>query len=68
LGDALRGDPSLFAREAAIEAQWKIVGPALGDVTPIYEYAPNTWGPVEAESMMDPLGGWFDSKGSSALR
>src|SRR6185437_9812959 len=24
----------------------------LGDVTPIYEYAPNTWGPVEAESMM----------------
>jgi len=68
LGDALRGDPSLFAREDAIEAQWKIVGPALGDVTPIYEYAPNTWGPVEAKSMMDPLGGWVDPKGSSALR
>jgi len=68
LGDALRGDPSLFAREDAIEAQWKIVGPALGDVPPIYEYAPNTWGPVEAESMMDPLGGWVDPKGSSALR
>jgi glucose-6-phosphate 1-dehydrogenase len=68
LGDALRGDPSLFAREDAIEAQWRIVGPALGDVPPIYEYAPNTWGPVEAESMMDPLGGWVDPKGSSALR
>ena len=64
LGDALRGDPSLFAREDAIEAQWRIVGPALGDVTPIHEYAPNTWGPIEAESMMDPVGGWIDPKGA----
>jgi hypothetical protein len=27
-------------------AKWKIVGPALEDVTLIYEYAPNTWGPA----------------------
>ena len=68
LGDALRGDPSLFAREDAIEAQWKIVGPALGDVTPICEYAENTWGPVEAESMMERVGGWIEPKGAPALR
>ena len=62
LGDALHGDPSLFAKEDAIEAQWRIVGPVLGDVTPVREYAPNTWGPAEAKSMMEHLGGWVDPK------
>jgi glucose-6-phosphate 1-dehydrogenase len=62
LGDALHGDLSLFAREDAIEAQWRIVGPVLGDVTPVYEYAPNTWGPAEAKSMMQHPDGWVDPK------
>jgi len=35
--------PVLFAREDAIEAQWRIVEPVLGDVTRVYEYEPNTW-------------------------
>jgi glucose-6-phosphate 1-dehydrogenase len=60
LGDALRGDQSLFAREDAIEAQWKIVEQALGDVTPVYEYEPNTWGPAEADSMIEDPGGWLN--------
>ena len=51
LSDALHGDPSLFAREDAIEAQWKIVENILGDVTPVHEYEQNTWGPAEAASM-----------------
>ncbi len=64
LGDALRGDQSLFAREDGIEAQWRIVQGILGDVTPIYEYEPNTWGPVEAESIMkDPIG-WVNPQPS----
>jgi glucose-6-phosphate 1-dehydrogenase len=46
-------------------AKWKIVGPALEDVTLIYEYAPNTWA---SRSMMDPVRGWVDTKSSSALR
>ena len=62
LGDEPHGDPSLFAKEDAIEAQWRIVGPVLGDVTPVHEYAPNTWGPAEAKSMMEHLGGWVDPK------
>jgi len=60
LGDALRGDPSLFAREDQIEAQWKIVDAVLGDVTPVYEYERNTWGPSEAGSMMEDPGGWLE--------
>ena len=60
LGDALRGDQSLFAREDAIEAQWRIVEPVLGDVTRVYEYEPNTWGPAEADSIIEDPGGWFN--------
>jgi glucose-6-phosphate 1-dehydrogenase len=65
LGDALRGDPSLFAREDAIEAQWKIVDTVLGDATPIHEYEQNTWGPAEAASMIEDPGGWLDPKPTS---
>ena len=34
LGDAMVGDPTLFARQDAVEAAWKVVDPVLGDVTP----------------------------------
>lgn len=47
LGDALEGDQSLFAREDAIETQWGIVEPVLGDVSPLHVYERNTWGPDE---------------------
>jgi glucose-6-phosphate 1-dehydrogenase len=62
LGDALHGDPTLFAREDQIEAQWRIVESILGDVTPVHQYGQNTWGPVEAESMIEPSGGWLNPK------
>jgi glucose-6-phosphate 1-dehydrogenase len=52
LGDAMRGDPSLFARQDAIEAQWRIVDPVLEATTPLYPYEPATWGPVEAERLL----------------
>jgi glucose-6-phosphate 1-dehydrogenase len=60
LGDALQGDASLFAREDQIEAQWRIVDPVLGDATPVHEYAQNTWGPAEADSMTRDSGGWLN--------
>jgi glucose-6-phosphate 1-dehydrogenase len=60
LGDALRGDPVLFAREDAVEAQWRVVDPVLGDVTPLYEYAPHTWGPREADQLIASDGGWLN--------
>ncbi len=47
LDEAMRGDPTLFARQDEIEAQWRVVDPVLGDVTPVYEYAPGTWGPAQ---------------------
>jgi glucose-6-phosphate 1-dehydrogenase len=48
LGDAMRGDPSLFARQDTIETQWRIVEPVLDGREPPFPYQPGTWGPPEA--------------------
>lgn len=66
LGDAIRGDVSLFGREDAVEVAWRIVDPILARKTPVYEYAPGTWGPAEAEAMMLPYGGWHNPRAAKA--
>ena len=59
LGDAMEGDTELFAREDAVEAEWQVVDPVLGhDATPLYEYEPGTWGPVEADQLIAGDGTW----------
>jgi glucose-6-phosphate 1-dehydrogenase len=62
LGDALRGDPTLFVREDSVEAAWNVVDPVLGSATPVHEYDPNTWGPMEADRIIADNGGWHDPK------
>jgi glucose-6-phosphate 1-dehydrogenase len=59
LGDAMRGDARLFAREDAIEAQWRIVDPVLDVKSPPQPYEPGTWGPAEADRLVAGIpGGW----------
>jgi len=58
LGDAMQGDATLFAREDYVEEAWRIVDPVLKAGTPVYEYAPGTWGPKEVGSRVSPPGGW----------
>ena len=58
LGDAMEGDPGLFARQDAVEASWAIVDPVLHIPTPVFEYEPGTWGPAEAERLVADAGGW----------
>jgi glucose-6-phosphate 1-dehydrogenase len=58
LGDAMRGDPSLFVREDIVEAAWRVVDPILGNAASLYEYEPHTWGPAEAEQIIVGDGGW----------
>jgi glucose-6-phosphate 1-dehydrogenase len=60
LGDALRGDPALFGREDGIEAQWAVVQPVLGDVTPVYEYSRGSWGPAEASRLIEGDDFWLN--------
>jgi glucose-6-phosphate 1-dehydrogenase len=58
LGDAMAGDPTLFAREDYVEEAWRIVDPVLKADTPVYEYEPNTWGPSEVDEKVSPTQGW----------
>jgi glucose-6-phosphate 1-dehydrogenase len=59
LGDAMRGDASLFGREDAVEQQWRIVEPVLDEKTPPSIYEPGSWGPKEAERLVAGVtGGW----------
>ena len=57
LGAAMGGDSTLFAREDYVEEAWRIVEPVLKKNTPVYPYAPKTWGPDEVERVSPP-GGW----------
>jgi len=58
LGDALRGDPTLFAREDYVEEAWRIVDPVLHDASIVGQYEPGTWGPRETSDVIMPPGGW----------
>jgi glucose-6-phosphate 1-dehydrogenase len=63
LSDAMRGDPTLFAREDQVEAAWRIVDPILGNVTPVHEYLPGTWGPEESEALVEGAASWHSPGG-----
>jgi glucose-6-phosphate 1-dehydrogenase len=58
LGDAMAGDPTLFARQDVVEAAWAIVDPVLRGPGPLFEYEPGSWGPREAEALTAAVGGW----------
>jgi glucose-6-phosphate 1-dehydrogenase len=58
LGDALSGDPTLFAREDYVEEAWRIADPILDQAEPPREYEPGTWGPQDRN--VTPPGGWQD--------
>jgi glucose-6-phosphate 1-dehydrogenase len=65
LGDAIAGDPTLFAREDAVEAAWAIVDPVLDDATPVHPYDAGTWGPADADRLTREVGGWVSPKSNA---
>jgi glucose-6-phosphate 1-dehydrogenase len=62
LGDAMKGDATLFARGDGVEAAWHVVQPILETPMSLHEYEPNTWGPREADRLIE--GGWHNPQGS----
>jgi glucose-6-phosphate 1-dehydrogenase len=62
LSDAMRGVGELFGRQDVVEAQWRIVEPILGNVTPLYIYQPGTWGPDETSQLIARDGPWFNPR------
>lgn len=59
IGDALRGDPSLFAREDGVAEAWRIVEGVLVDRPPVVPYARGSWGPGEADRLLAPETEWI---------
>ena len=56
IGDAMDGDPTLFARQDSVEAAWAIVNPVLEHGNPLFVYECGSAGPAEARSLVG--GGW----------
>ena len=60
LGDAIRGDTSLFTRDDSVEAAWRVVDPVLTAGTPVLEYEPGTWGPRPSAEVVNDGDTWHD--------
>jgi glucose-6-phosphate 1-dehydrogenase len=58
--DAMVGDPTLFIRTDEVEQAWRIVDPILdawqADRTPLASYPAGTWGPKEADELIEREG------------
>jgi len=58
LGDSMNGDATLFARQDVVEAAWAIVDPVIHGPSALHEYEPGSWGPKEADKLVEEVGGW----------
>jgi glucose-6-phosphate 1-dehydrogenase len=58
LGDAMCGDATLFARQDVVEAAWAIVDPVIHGPSTMYEYECGSWGPPQADRLVEQVGGW----------
>jgi glucose-6-phosphate 1-dehydrogenase len=58
LGDAMMGEPMLFASQEFVEASWRIVDPVIARPRQVRLYEPGSWGPPEAETLAADIGGW----------
>jgi glucose-6-phosphate 1-dehydrogenase len=60
LGDAIRGDASLFTRGDSVEAAWRVMEPILGSAAAPIEYEPGTWGPPASAAVLANGERWHD--------
>jgi glucose-6-phosphate 1-dehydrogenase len=60
ISEALIGDTAHFARQDEVEAAWAIVDPVLNMQTQPYEYTPGTWGPREADDLIQGPCSWHN--------
>jgi glucose-6-phosphate 1-dehydrogenase len=62
LGDAIRGDTTLFTEDQAVEAAWRVVDPVLSNPLPVVPYDPGTWGPAAADAVIEGDETWHNPK------
>lgn len=56
IGDAMKGDHTLFARADSVEFAWSVVEPVLDGATSLHVYEPGSWGPAAAEELAGAAG------------
>jgi glucose-6-phosphate 1-dehydrogenase len=60
LGDAIRGDTSLFTQDDSVEAAWRVVDPVLTAGPQVLEYESGTWGPPASNEVVNDGDTWHD--------
>lgn len=55
---ALVGDSGRFKRQDVVEENWRIMQPLIDNPPPVHPYAPGTWGPAIASTLVADHGGW----------
>ncbi len=67
LGDAIRGDNSLFTSDECVEAAWAVVDRILSHKNAVQFYDPGTWGPASAAKVVVGEEGWHDPQPETTL-
>ncbi len=52
--EAMEGDHTLFIRQDGVERAWEILQPVMEHPTPVHAYEAGSWGPAEADSLIQP--------------
>jgi glucose-6-phosphate 1-dehydrogenase len=60
LTDAITGDGALFTREDAIEAAWAVVDPVIENHHRSLSYPCCSWGPKQADALIEPDSRWHN--------
>jgi glucose-6-phosphate 1-dehydrogenase len=55
---AMTGNSTRFTRQDGVEETWRIMQPLLDNPPPVQPYAPGSWGPEAADSLVADHGGW----------
>jgi glucose-6-phosphate 1-dehydrogenase len=54
----MRGDSTRFTRQDGVEETWRIFEPLLRQPPPVHAYAPDSWGPKQADELVAGFGTW----------
>ncbi len=55
---AMIGDGTAFTRQDSVEESWRVIQPLLDHPPEVISYACGSWGPPEADKLLNGYGGW----------
>jgi len=57
---AMVGDSTRFTRQDGVEETWRVMQPLLDAPPPVHVYAQGSWGPKEADALVEGHGRWHE--------